>query len=181
MTLTVPCNSAQRGGSAAGSESAPFTGIALSSGAGFGAGGSVSCGLAGAVEPDVGGGGPLSGEAGDGAVAGAGPAPGAGRAAGAVTAGGSALATAFGAGDGSVTTGLGGPGDSTASGAAGAAAAAGALTWGMRASASAAASPEPRAIAAISCGLVASVPRTATRPPAVSRPDSRRFAPLISL
>src|SRR3989442_2401409 len=136
MTLTVPCNSAQRGGSAAGSESAPFTGIALSSGAGFGAGGSVSCGLAGAVEPDVGGWGPLSGEAGDGAVAGAGPVPGAGPAAGAVTAGGSGVATAFGAGDRTLTPPLGGPAEFTPSRAARAPAASRAFRMGIKASGS---------------------------------------------
>ena len=102
---------------------------------------------------------------------------------------GSAFATAlgigtsaFGVADSSTLAGkdsvLGEPGGCAAG--AGAGALAGALTWGMSASASAAASPEPKAIALISCGLAASVPRTVTRPPALSGPDSKRFAALTS-
>jgi len=91
------------------------------------------------------------------------------------------LAAVFDVVDASIPAAFGAAGDSTASGAAGPAEAAGTVTWGMSATAKAAASPEPTAIAMISCGLADSVPSTATRPPDVSGPDSRRLAFLTSL
>src|SRR6266481_4737433 len=131
--------------------SGSFTAIDFSAAGGAGVGDSPTRGAAGAETAAVGG-------------------SGAGFAGAGVVADSSTLA-----GKDSV---LGEPGGCAAG--AGAGALAGALTWGMSASASAAASPEPKAIAAISCGLAASVPRTVTRPPALSGPDPKRFAALTS-
>src|SRR5438552_6778415 len=161
---------------AAGAETAAVGG----SGAGF-AGAGVDAAAGGDANTDG-----AAGAGGTGATTGVVVTAGAGRAAGVgattgVVATGSAFATAlgigtsaFGVADGSTLAGkdsvLGEPGGCAAG--AGAGALAGALTWGMSASASAsaAASPEPKAIAAISCGLAASVPSTATRPPALRGP-----------
>jgi hypothetical protein len=88
----------------------------------------------------------------------------------------SGLVTAFAVWADSVATGL----DELGGGSGGANAAAVGLTSGISAIARAAASPDPRAMALISCGFFASVPRMLTRMPEVSGADSRCFAALIS-
>src|SRR2546428_10090756 len=76
MTLAVPRSSVQRGASEAGSDSAPFTGVAFSATVGPGIGGSVTRGLAAEGESDAGGSRALAGGAAGHPAAGAGVAAG---------------------------------------------------------------------------------------------------------
>src|SRR5262245_34137793 len=167
-------------GAAAGGSGAGFAGVGVDAAAGGDANTDGAAGAAG-----VGGTAAATGVV---VTAGAGRGAGVGATTG-VAATGSAFATtlgvdasAFGVADGSTLAGkasVRGEAGSCAAGA-GAGGLAGAWAWGMSASASAAASPELKAMATISCGLAASVPSTVTRPPALSGPDSRRFAALTS-